>query len=138
MIQQGSTVKVHYTGRFTNGDVFDTSSGKDPLYFQIGAGQIIPGFENALIGKKIGDTVTVNIKPEEAYGPVREELLVKVPKDKLPGPVEIGQSLQAVSDDNQPVQVIVTEVHEDYVIIDGNHPLAGEELVFDIEVVEAN
>lgn len=138
MIQKGSTVKVHYTGRFTNGDVFDTSSGKDPLYFQIGAGQIIPGFENALIGKKIGDTVTVNIKPEEAYGPVREELLVKVPKDKLPGPVEIGQSLQAVSDDNQPVQVIVTEVHEDYVIIDGNHPLAGEELVFDIEVVEAN
>lgn len=138
MIQQGSTVKVHYTGRFTNGDVFDTSSGKDPLYFQIGAGQIIPGFENALIGKKIGDNVTVNIKPEEAYGPVREELLVKVPKDKLPGPVEIGQSLQAVSDDNQPVQVIVTEVHEDYVIIDGNHPLAGEELVFDIEVVEAN
>lgn len=138
MIQQGSTVKVHYTGKFTNGDVFDTSSGKDPLYFQIGAGQIIPGFENALIGKKVGDLVTINIKPEEAYGSVREELIVKVPLDKLPGPVQIGQTLQAVADDNQPVQVLVTEVYEDHVVVDGNHPLAGEELVFDIEVVEAN
>lgn len=136
MIQQGSTVKVHYTGRFTNGDVFDTSSGKDPLNFQIGAGQIIPGFENALIGRNIGEMLTVNIKPEEAYGPLREELIVKVPLDRMPGPVEIGQSLQAISDDNQPVQVIVTSVNEDHVVVDGNHPLAGEELVFDIEIVE--
>lgn len=138
MIQQGSTVKVHYTGRFTNGDVFDTSSGKDPLYFQIGAGQIIPGFENALIGKKTGDSLTVNIQPEEAYGHVKSELLVKVPLDKLPGPVEIGQTLQAISDDNQPVQVIVTDIKEDHVVVDANHPLAGEELVFDIEIVEVN
>lgn len=138
MIQQGSTVKVHYTGRFTNGDVFDTSSGKDPLNFQIGAGQIIPGFESALIGKNSGDMVTVNIKPEEAYGPLREELIIKVPLDRMPGPVEVGQALQAVSDDNRPVQVIVTEVNEDHVVVDGNHPLAGEELVFDIEVVEVN
>lgn len=136
MIQQGSTVKVHYTGRFTNGDVFDTSSGKDPLNFQIGAGQIITGFENALIGRNIGEMLTVNIKPEEAYGPLREELIVKVPLDRMPGPVEIGQSLQAISDDNQPVQVIVTSVNEDHVVVDGNHPLAGEELVFDIEIVE--
>jgi peptidylprolyl isomerase len=136
MIQLGSTVKVHYTGKYTNGDVFDTSSGKDPLQFQIGSGQIIPGFESALIGKNIGDSLTVNIQPENAYGQINEELLVKVPHNKMPGPVEIGQTLQAVADNNQPVQVIVKEVTEEYVLIDGNHPLAGEELVFDIEVVE--
>lgn len=136
MIQQGSTVKVHYTGKFNNGEVFDTSSGKDPLHFQIGAGQIIRGFENAIIGKNLGDSVTVTISPDDAYGPYRDELLVKVPNDKLPGPVEVGQTLQAVADNNQPVQVVVTEVNSDHVIIDGNHPLAGEELVFDIEIVE--
>jgi len=136
MIQLGSTVKVHYTGKYTNGDVFDTSSGKDPLQFQIGSGQIIPGFESALIGKNVGDSLTVNIQPENAYGQINEELLVKVPKNRMPGPVEIGQTLQAVAENNQPVQVIVREVTEEYVLIDGNHPLAGEELVFDIEVVE--
>ena len=135
MITQGSTVEVHYTGRFMDGEVFDSSEGKDPLQFQIGSGQIIPGFESAIMGKNIGEKVSVTIAPDQAYGQVREDLVVEVPTDKMPGPVEVGQLLQADGGDGQVVQVIVKEVKEDIIIIDGNHPLAGQELVFDIEVV---
>ena len=135
MIQNGSTVDVHYTGRLTDGEVFDSSEGKAPLSFTVGTGQIIPGFENAIIGKVVGDKVTVNIPPAEAYGEIREDLYVKVPNTQLPGPVEVGQSLQAQGDQGDPINVMVKEVNEDHVIIDGNHPFAGKELVFDIEVV---
>jgi FKBP-type peptidyl-prolyl cis-trans isomerase 2 len=136
MIIKGSTVDVHYTGKLTTGEVFDSSEGREPLKFQIGSGQIIPGFEEAVLGKQPGDKVTINIQPENAYGPVREDLFVKVPLDKMPGEVQVGQSLQAVGNDNRPVQVVVKEVNEDHILIDGNHPLAGKELVFDIEVVD--
>lgn len=135
MIQKSNIVGVNYTGKFLNGEVFDSSEGRDPLKFQVGSGQIIPGFENAIIGKNIGDKVTVNINPEEAYGNVREDLIVKVPLEQMPGEVEVGQSLQAQADNGQSVNVIVKEVNEDHVIIDGNHPLAGQELVFDIEIL---
>jgi FKBP-type peptidyl-prolyl cis-trans isomerase 2 len=135
MITQGSTVEVHYTGRFLDGEVFDSSEGKDPLQFEIGSGQIIPGFETALMGKNIGEKVSVTVAPEQAYGPIREDLVVEVPADKMPGPVEVGQLLQADGGDGGVVQVIVKEVKEDVIIIDGNHPLAGQDLVFDIEVV---
>jgi FKBP-type peptidyl-prolyl cis-trans isomerase 2 len=136
MIIKGSTVGVHYTGKLTTGEVFDSSEGREPLKFQVGSGQIIPGFEEAVLGKQIGDKVTINIQPENAYGEVREDLFVKVPLDKMPGEVQVGQSLQAVGADNRPVQVVVKEVNEDHIVIDGNHPLAGKELVFDIEVVD--
>ena len=135
MITQGSTVEVHYTGRFPDNEVFDTSEGRDPLQFQVGTGQIIPGFENAILGKNTGDKVTINIPANEAYGEVREDLYVQVPLDKLPGQVEVGQELQADSGDGQPVRVVVEAVNEDHVVINGNHPLAGKELVFDIEIV---
>ena len=135
MIQNGSTVNVHYVGKLSDGVVFDSSEGREPLQFQVGSGQIIPGFEEALIGKKVGDKVTVNIQPEFAYGPVREDLMVKVPLDKMPGEVEVGQSLHAVGSNGQPIPVTVREVNEDHVVIDGNHPLAGKELTFDIEVI---
>lgn len=136
MITKGNTVEVHYTGKFVDGEVFDSSEGKDPLQFEVGSGQIIPGFENAIIGKQIGEKVTVTIAPEQAYGPVREDLVVEVPADKMPGPVEVGQLLQADGgEEGQIVQVIVREVKEDVVVIDGNHPLAGRDLVFEIEVV---
>jgi FKBP-type peptidyl-prolyl cis-trans isomerase 2 len=135
MVTQGSTVEVHYTGRFPDNEVFDTSEGRDPLQFQVGTGQIIPGFENAILGKNVGDKVTINIPANEAYGEVRQELFVQVPLDKLPGQVEVGQELQADSGDGQPVRVIVEAVNEDHVVINGNHPLAGKELVFDIEIV---
>jgi FKBP-type peptidyl-prolyl cis-trans isomerase 2 len=135
MITQGSTVEVHYTGRFIDGEIFDSSEGKDPLQFQIGSGQIIPGFEEAIMGKNIGEKVSITIAPEQAYGQLREDLIVEVPVDKMPGTVEVGQLLQADGGDGQVVQVIVKEVKEDIIIIDGNHPLAGQDLLFDIEVV---
>ncbi len=135
MIQNGNTVNVHYTGRLTNGEVFDSSEGKEPLSFTVGSGQIIPGFENAIIGKNVGDKVTVNIPPAQAYGEIREDLLIKVPNTQLPGPVEVGMSLQAQSDNGANVNVTVVEVNEDHAVIDGNHPFAGKELIFDIEVV---
>jgi FKBP-type peptidyl-prolyl cis-trans isomerase 2 len=135
MITQGSTVEVHYTGRFLDGEVFDSSEGKDPLQFQIGSGQIIPGFETAIMGKNIGEKVSVTVAPDQAYGQIREDLVVEVPTDKMPGPVEVGQLLQADGGDGGVVQVIVKEVKEDVIIIDGNHPLAGQDLIFDIEVV---
>jgi FKBP-type peptidyl-prolyl cis-trans isomerase 2 len=135
MVTQGSTVEVHYTGRFPNNEVFDTSEGRDPLQFQVGTGQIIPGFENAILGKNVGEKVTINIPAAEAYGEVRNELFVQVPLDKLPGQVEVGQELQADGGDGQPVRVVVEAVNEDHVVINGNHPLAGKDLVFDIEIV---
>lgn len=136
MIENGKVVAVHYTGRLTDGQTFDSSEGRDPLTFQVGSGQIIPGFENAILGKNVGDKVTININPEQAYGQVREDLIVKVNKEQMPGEVEVGQTLQAQADNGQAVNVVVTEVNEDHVVVDGNHPLAGKELVFDIEVVE--
>lgn len=138
MIENGKVVDVHYTGKLNDGSVFDSSEGREPLRFEIGSGQIIPGFESAIIGKNIGDRVTVTISPEEAYGEPREELFVKIPNDKLPGKVEVGQVLEATSEDGRSSQVLVHEVNEDHVVINGNHPLAGKELVFDIEVVSVN
>lgn len=135
MIIKGSTVDVHYVGKLVNGEIFDSSESREPLKFQIGSGQIIPGFEEAIIGKNVGDKVTVNIQPEFGYGEVREDLMVKVPHDKMPGDVKVGQSLQAVSDNGNPVPVIVKEINEDHILIDGNHPLAGKELVFDIDII---
>ena len=136
MIKEGNMVDVHYTGKFSDGEVFDTTEGRDVLQFEIGAGQMITGFENSIIGKSLGDKFTVVIPAGDgAYGDVREDLFVKVPKDKLPGEVEVGQYLQADSGNGQPIQVMVKEVNDDHIVIDGNHPLAGQELTFDIEIV---
>jgi peptidylprolyl isomerase len=136
MIEKGNLVTVHYTGKLSNGGTFDSSQGRDPLKFQIGSGQIIPGFENAIMGKNVGDKVTVNIPPDQAYGEVREDLLTKVGKDQLPGEVQVGQSLSAQAQNGQEINVTVKEINEDHVIVDANHPLAGKELLFDIEVVD--
>ena len=125
MIENGNVVSVHYVGRFPDGEVFDSSEGREPLQFQVGSGQLIAGFESAIIGKA----------PENGYGLIREDLVVNVPLDKMPGEVEVGQTLEANGDNGQVAHVVVTAVNEDSVTIDGNHPLAGKELVFDIEVV---
>ncbi len=138
MIENGKIVDVHYTGKLNDGSVFDSSEGREPLRFEVGSGQIIPGFESAILGKNVGDKVSVTINPSEAYGETREELFVKIPNEKLPGKVEVGQVLEATSQDGRSSQVLVHEVNEDHVVINGNHPLAGKELVFDIEVVSVN
>ena len=136
MIENGKVVSVHYVGKFTDGEVFDSSEGREPLQFEVGSGQLIPGFESAIIGKVVGDKVTASITPEEGYGLVREDLIVSVPLDKMPGDVEVGQALEAQGENGQSAQVFVKEINEDTVVIDGNHPLAGKDLVFEIEVVE--
>ena len=136
MVETGKVVAVHYVGKLTDGEMFDTSEGREPLKFQVGSGQIIPGFEKAIMGKNIGEKVTVNISAEDAYGQIREDLIVSVPKSQMPGEVQIGQPLQAQGDNGQTINVVVKEVTEENVMIDGNHPLAGQELVFEIEVVE--
>ena len=137
MIEIVKIVSVNYVGRFVeDGVVFDSSEDREPLKFQVGSGQIIPGFENAIIGKSVGDKVVATISPEDGYGLIREDLLVSVPLDKMPGAVEVGQTLEAIGDNEQVVHVIIKEVNEDHVIIDGNHPLASKNLEFEIEILE--
>jgi len=137
MIQEGNVVKVHYTGKLTNGEQFDSSTGRDPLSFKVGALQVIPGFEGAVIGKSVGDKVTVNIPCDQAYGPVRDDMSQQVPVDQLPQGAKVGDSLQAMTE-NGPVSVTVTEVNETFAVIDGNHKLAGKDLIFDIEIVSVD
>jgi peptidylprolyl isomerase len=135
MIQKGHKVTVHYTGKYENGDIFDTSIGKDPINFVVGDGAVINGFENAVIGKNVGDKIEVDIDPIDGYGSYRNDLIIEIPNSSLPGKVEIGTVLQAQSEGNNPVNVIVKEIKENSVIIDANHPLAGKKIKFDIEII---
>lgn len=135
--EEGNTVKVHYTGTLKNGEVFDSSKDKEPLEFTLGEGQLIPGFEKAVIGLNVGDTTTVNIPSAEAYGDSREDLIIAVPKDQLPTEIEpqIGMQLQVNQENGQPVPVRIADITETELKLDANHPLAGEDLTFDIELV---
>lgn len=135
--KKGDTVSVHYTGKLEDETVFDSSNGGDPLSFEIGSGQIIPGFESGVIGMSPGDTKTVSIEPEEAYGPYRDDQIIEVGKEKLPEDIdpEVGQRLQVQQQDGQTAVVTVKEVTDAVVKLDANHPLAGENLTFEIELV---
>lgn len=135
MIEKGSKVKVHYTGKFEDNNVFDTSTDKEPLEFTVGEGKLIPGFENGVIGLNAGEKTTIELTPEEAYGPVRGELVNEVPKENLPEGVQVGQMLQAQTEQG-PINVTVTEIGETTAKVDANHPLAGKKLIFDLEVME--
>ena len=134
----GDTVHIQYTGRLDDGTVFDTSESREPLTFQIGEGTVIPGFEEAVTGMEPGDTKTTKIPAEEAYGTRREDMVVTIPRDQLPDGVEpkVGEVLQMSSGDGQTFNVIVSEIDEDSILLDANHPLAGEDLTFDIELVK--
>ena len=136
--KDGDTVKVHYTGKLEDGTVFDTSIERDPLQFTIGEGQLIPGFEQAVVGMSPGESKTVEIPADEAYGPYREELVMVVDRDQLPEDLqpEVGQQLQIRQPDGQTILVKVIDVSESSVTLDANHPLAGKDLTFDIELVE--
>jgi FKBP-type peptidyl-prolyl cis-trans isomerase 2 len=134
-IENGKKVKVHYTGKHEDGTIFDTSEGRDPLEFTMGEGQLIPGFENGVMGLNVGDKKTVEIEPEQGYGEVREDLFSEVEVTQLPEGTQEGQVLQAMTNAG-PMNVTVTEIKEGKATINANHPLAGKKLVFDIEVVE--
>ena len=135
--KDGDTVKVHYTGTLENGEVFDTSREREPLEFKLGEGQLIPGFEKAVIGMNVGDSTTINIPSTEAYGDTREDLIIAVPKDQLPKEIEpkVGMQLQVNQENGQPVPVRIAEITDTELKLDANHPLAGEDLTFEIELV---
>ena len=138
LAENGDTVKVHYTGRLQDGTVFDTSAGSEPLEFTLGEGQIIPGFEQAVMGMQVGESKTVTIPVDQAYGPRRNDLIVEVGRDELPENLEpeIGMQLQMNQGDGGIMIVTITDVSETTITVDANHPLAGQDLIFDIELVE--
>jgi peptidylprolyl isomerase len=134
----GDTVKVHYTGRLEDGTEFDSSHDGSPLEFTIGSGQIVPGFEEAVVGMQPGESKSASIPPEKAYGPYRDELTVEVKRSDLPSDLdpEVGQRLQLENRDGKLLVVLVTDVNESCIRLDANHPLAGKDLVFEISLVE--
>lgn len=139
-VKDGDTVKVHYTGTLTDeGTEFDSSEGREPLEFTLGEGQLIPGFEQAVIGMEVGDETTVDIESGDAYGQRREDLELEVAKSDLPDNIDpqVGMQLQMQQQENgQAIPVQITAVEDEFVKLDANHPLAGKDLTFDIELVE--
>lgn len=136
--KHGDTVRIHYTGRLTDGTEFDSSTGREPLEFQLGAGQIITGLENKVQGMAEGETATVTIPADEAYGQHRPEGVQTVPRDRIPEGVDVapGARLQATGGDGQAMTLTVVNASDEDVTVDANHPLAGKDLVFDVELVE--
>lgn len=135
--KSGDTVKIHYTGTLDDGTQFDSSKDRDPLEFEVGSGQVIPGFDKAVEGMSAGDEKTVNIGCDDAYGQHHAQMVQEVPNSALPEGLkpEVGMGLQAQSEDGQPINLMVTAVGEDSITVDANHPLAGKDLNFDIELV---
>ena len=138
--QQGSTVKIHYTGKYEDGTVFDSSLEREPMEFTIGAGLTIPGFDEAAVGMAPGDTKSVTIPPEKAFGDHAEEMVQDVPRDQLPGDLELalGGVLEVTSPEGESYNVRVVKLDDETVTLDANHPLAGETLCFDLEMVEVS
>jgi FKBP-type peptidyl-prolyl cis-trans isomerase 2 len=137
-VKSGDTVKVHYHGRLTDGTTFDSSEGREPLEFEVGSGMVIKGFDDGVTGMQVGDKKTINIPVDEAYGPVNEAMLVEFPRANFPADMvpEVGMQLNMTSGDGQVIPVVITDVKDEVISLDANHPLAGEDLVFDLELVE--
>jgi peptidylprolyl isomerase len=138
--KKGDNVKIHYTGTLGDGSVFDSSAGRAPLAFRLGSGQVIPGFDEAVMGMSKGEAKTVVIPPEKAYGNRNEELVISVPRAHVPPEItpEVGLRLQMGGANGELVTVEVVEVDEDHIALDANPPLAGKELTFKIELVAIN
>lgn len=136
--KEGDKVRVHYTGKLTSGEQFDSSTGREPLEFTVGAGQMIKGFDSAMPGMKVGEKKTINIQPQDAYGEINNDAIIEFPKANIPQDMtlEKGMQLQLRNEQGQPFPVTVTEIKDDVIMLDANHELAGKELVFDIELVE--
>jgi len=137
MIADGKTVRIHYTGTLNDGTQFDSSAGRDPLEFETGSGMVIPGFDSAVRDMEVGGKKTVTIPAKEAYGEAREEMIGDIPKDRFPPEMElsVGMPLQMMSPQG-PLTIIVKEIKEDAVTVDANHPMAGKDLTFELELVE--
>ncbi|MCX8044827.1 MAG: peptidylprolyl isomerase [Desulfobacterota bacterium] len=137
-VRKGDTISVHYTGRFEDGSIFDSSLGRSPLVFTVGAGQIIKGFDDAVIGMVKGEKKTVSIKPDMAYGQRSEELVFDFPRSNVPDgmELEVGMMVQLRDDEGNPVPAVIAAINDTFVTMDCNHPLAGKTLEFDIQIIE--
>ena len=135
-VKNGDTVKVHYTGTLADGTVFDSSLEREPLEFTLGEGQLIPGFEKAVLGMSAGESRTVTIPAEEAYGPYREEMVLEVPRTQLPADMQpqVGMQLQIGEEQGEGMVVQITQVSDTNITLDANHPLAGKDLTFNIQL----
>lgn len=137
-VKSGDKVKVHYHGRLTDGQTFDKSEGREPLEFEVGSGMVIKGFDDGVTGMSVGDKKTINIPFNEAYGPKNPDMIIDMPKDRFPKDIEleIGMPLAMSDGQGQQFEVIVTQLKEESVMLDANHPLAGQDLIFDLELIE--
>lgn len=135
--KMNDTVKVHYKGTLSSGEVFDSSEGREPLEFTLGAGQMIPGFEKGVLGMQVEESKTINVPVAEAYGERNDEFLHEVPKAQLPAEIkpEKGMNLMSQSPDGRQIPLVVAEVKEDSIVVDANHPLAGKDLTFEVTLV---
>jgi peptidylprolyl isomerase len=137
-VKKGDVVRVHYTGTLLNGTQFDSSVGRNPLEFTVGAGQMIAGFDAGVLGMTVGEKKTLQIDPENAYGPSNPEAIIEFPKENVPAEMQLeaGMQLNLQNQYGQPVPVVVLEVKDDVIIMDANHSLAGKDLIFEVELVE--
>lgn len=136
--KKGDTVRIHYHGKLTDGNTFDSSAGREPLEFELGSGQVIPGFDEGVTGMAIGEKKTIHIPADEAYGQKQEEMIMEFPRTQFPPDVqpEVGMQLNMNNGAGQQFPVVIVEVRDDVVVLDANHPLAGKDLIFDLELVE--
>jgi peptidylprolyl isomerase len=139
-VKQGDTVKVHYHGRLTDGTIFDSSEGRQPLEFEVGGGRVIKGFDEGVKGMSVGEKKTVSISADDAYGPRQEDMVIPFERKNFPPDIEpeVGMTLNMHSEDGNALPVVITEITPDTIMLDANHPLAGEDLIFDIELVDIN
>ncbi|MBT0607911.1 FKBP-type peptidyl-prolyl cis-trans isomerase [Aequorivita echinoideorum] len=137
-VQGNETVKLHYTGKLNDGQVFDSSLKREPLEVKLGEGRLIPGFEKGLVNMKVNDKKTITIPKEEAYGEVQKELFQKIPNENLPQEIkpEVGMGLVSKNPDGSERQLRVSDVKDTFIIVDANHPLAGQDLTFELELLE--
>ena len=137
-VKSGDKVKVHYHGKLTSGETFDSSEGRQPLAFEVGSGMVIKGFDDGVTGMSVGEKKTINIPFAEAYGPRNPEMVIEMPKDRFPKDmeIEVGMPLAMNDGQGQQFQVVIQEIKDTVVMLDANHPLAGQDLIFDIELVE--
>ncbi len=137
-VREGDVIKIHYIGRLENGQIFESTHGGEPVEFRVGSGNFFPSFEKEIIGMKVGDSKSFRILAEDAFGPRYKELVIEVMKEEFPSYIhpKVGQRLQLMGPDQNPIVVTVTSVEEDTVTLDANHPLAGYALLFDVELLE--